>query len=180
MNSTENRLIISDNNKFLKIWLAVLLSFIAGYSALIVVMYLYQEDLFKFLSEELFTFLITSVIVITLIVLLARVLMAHQINNRWVRLLLCIFIPLVWGLISVIVFGNEQIAGSELMTMLDKHQRIFTVCVAVTPIVLGQILIKPWKNVYCFIGGAAYAAFLYIFQIIYQLILTGYIYDDWV
>lgn len=176
---TKNHLKLMFISHLFRLWISIFISFISGYVLLLIVMYLYNDELFRYLTDDFFIVRLPSVILITLVIVMITKAKIYEINERWKRVLLSLLIPLVWGLVYVIGLGNEYVSESRIMNYLERYGALIYNFVLITPIVIGQIMFKPWRSIFGFITGAMYVAILFIFQIIYHLYLAGMIYDDW-
>lgn len=164
------------NSSFIRIWISFFMSFMCGYTMFMVVMYFIDKELFA----DMYIISLISVLVITF--LLAKIVIKfkkHNINAIWIRLLLCIFIPLILGFLLAVIFGNDWITVFVIKMNLDRIVEVISYSAFLISIVLGQIFIKPWRSGSNFILGTVYVAIYYFVLVIYQLILGGILYDNW-
>lgn len=78
-----------------------------------------------------------------------------------------------------VVFGNDWITVFIIKMNLDRIAEVISYSAFLISIVLGQIFIKPWSSGTNFILGTVYVAIYYFVLVIYQLILGGILYDNW-
>lgn len=128
------------NNDFVLIWFSIFMTFLCGYITFLIILillsFLFGIVLIKYKFEK--------------------------VNAIWIRLLLCIIIPLSIEFIFVIIFGNDSVITLMIKMNLDQDHiqgLIFKSILAIT-IISGQIFIKPWRSFLNFVIGTFYVALM--------------------